>query len=349
MSPLHDACRDGDTERVRQLLDEKGAAIDAPPLGVPLASVGAGRDSPRSAACRVKTPVLCCRAVNRGAASACGAEETERLADFRPVQPGSPRVHMQLVLAALLLALDVAASWLPTAPALRPRHDTRTHRAASATRRAASITAAAGGGARLVYCDGLSKSYDGQRFQFRDISLGVATGQRVGLIGVNGVGKSTLMKCLAGIEQHDAGRSALSLCLCPCLRLSLRLSSRPHAVASAQAFASASASASASTSASASASASAPASASASASASAVSFALTFAPLTACSVGFEGRPHVLYVEQEPARGQDLEGGAEWTVADALTEPMAAGESASTPGATETAAALRAVRPPWSWR
>ena len=52
-------------------------------------------------------------------------------------------------------------------------------------------------------------------------------------------------------------------------------------------------------------------------------------------------------EQEPARGQDLEGGAEWTVADALTEPMAAGESASTPGATETAAALRAVRPPWS--
>lgn len=71
--------------------------------------------------------------------------------------------------------------------------------------------------------------------------------------------------------------------------------------------------------------------------------AVTFA-LAACSVGFEGRPHVLYVEQEPARGQDLEGGAEWTVADALTEPMAAGESASTPGATETAAALRAVRP-----
>ena len=27
MSPLHDACRDGDTERVRQLLDE-GAPVD---------------------------------------------------------------------------------------------------------------------------------------------------------------------------------------------------------------------------------------------------------------------------------------------------------------------------------
>ena len=85
---------------------------------------------------------------------------------------------MQLVLAALLLTLDIAASWVPTAPALRPRHDAHTRRAASTTRRAASISAAVAGGARLVYCEGLSKSYDGQRFQFRDISLGVATGQR---------------------------------------------------------------------------------------------------------------------------------------------------------------------------
>ena len=116
----------------------------------------------------------------------------------------------RFVLTALLLTLDIAASWVSTAPALRPRHDTHTRRAASTTRRAASITAAVGGGARLIYCEGLSKSYDGQRFQFRDISLGVATGQRVGLIGVNGVGKSTLMKCLAGLEQHDAGRSAVA-------------------------------------------------------------------------------------------------------------------------------------------
>ena len=66
------------------------------------------------------------------------------------------------------------------------------------------------------------------------------------------------------------------------------------------------------------------------------------------SKGLRGLPSsldVLYVEQEPARGQDLEGGAEWTVADALTEPMAAGESASTPGATETADAV-ALKPKW---
>ena len=103
-------------------------------------------------------------------------------------------------------------AWLPTRlPASRP------------VCRSSLITAAE----RLVYCDSLSKSYDGKRYQFRDISLGIASGQRVGLIGVNGVGKSTLMKCLAGLEDPDGG-----------------------------------------------------------------------------SVGCEGQPVILYVEQEPARGQD---------------------------------------------
>ena len=61
------------------------------------------------------------------------------------------------------------------------------------------------------------------------------------------------------------------------------------------------------------------------------------------TVEFEGRPVLLYVEQEPARGQDSLGGAQWTVADALTEPMVAGPSAATPVAAQTASALRAVR------
>ena len=65
------------------------------------------------------------------------------------------------------------------------------------------------------------------------------------------------------------------------------------------------------------------------------------------SVGFEGRPVLLYVEQEPARGQDSAAGAQWTVADALTEPMYAGPSASTPAAAKTAAALAAVRAYWA--
>ena len=58
---------------------------------------------------------------------------------------------------------------------------------------------------RLVYCNDLTKSYDGTRYQFRDISLSLTSNSRVGLIGINGVGKSTLMKCLAGLESPDAG------------------------------------------------------------------------------------------------------------------------------------------------
>ena len=50
------------------------------------------------------------------------------------------------------------------------------------------------GGPRLLYCDSLGKSYDGQRWQFRDLSFSISAGARLGLIGVNGVGKSTLMK-----------------------------------------------------------------------------------------------------------------------------------------------------------
>ena len=178
-----------------------------------------------------------------------------------------------LVHSVLVLLATTNASWLPAAPARgyvehvgSGNHLThvRVPRARPVFAAAAGPPVASSAGPRLVYCDGLSKSYDGKRYQFRDISLGIAAGQRAGLIGVNGVGKSTLMKCLAGIEYPDSG-----------------------------------------------------------------------------SVGFEGKPTVLYVEQEPV------GGADSTVADALTEPMAAGASATTPAAIETAAALAAVRAYWA--
>ena len=69
--------------------------------------------------------------------------------------------------------------------------------------RPASDTASVG--PRLLWTDGASKSYDGVRYQFRDISFTISSGARIALIGVNGVGKSTLMRCLAGIESLDAG------------------------------------------------------------------------------------------------------------------------------------------------
>ena len=41
---------------------------------------------------------------------------------------------------------------------------------------------------------------------FDHVSLGVDEGQKIGLIGVNGTGKSTFLKVVAGIEPADAGK-----------------------------------------------------------------------------------------------------------------------------------------------
>ena len=38
------------------------------------------------------------------------------------------------------------------------------------------------------------------------VSLVVAPGDRIGIVGPNGIGKSTLLRVLAGLEQPDAGR-----------------------------------------------------------------------------------------------------------------------------------------------
>lgn len=52
--------------------------------------------------------------------------------------------------------------------------------------------------------DGISKSF-GARRVLTDISATVGAGERVGLIGENGTGKSTLLRIVAGIEQADIG------------------------------------------------------------------------------------------------------------------------------------------------
>ena len=50
----------------------------------------------------------------------------------------------------------------------------------------------------------LSKSYDEKKL-FENITFGLDQGQKVALVGVNGTGKSTLMKVIAGIEVPDKG------------------------------------------------------------------------------------------------------------------------------------------------
>lgn len=52
--------------------------------------------------------------------------------------------------------------------------------------------------------EGLSKSFDEKKL-FEDITFGLDQGQKAALVGVNGTGKSTLLKVIAGTESPDKG------------------------------------------------------------------------------------------------------------------------------------------------
>ena len=59
----------------------------------------------------------------------------------------------------------------------------------------------------LVTIEHLSKSYT-ERLLFDDASFSINEGEKVGLLGINGTGKSTLLKILAGLEEPDEGSVA---------------------------------------------------------------------------------------------------------------------------------------------
>lgn len=56
----------------------------------------------------------------------------------------------------------------------------------------------------LVTIEHLTKSYT-ERLLFDDTSFSMNEGEKVGLIGINGTGKSTLLKIVAGLEEPDGG------------------------------------------------------------------------------------------------------------------------------------------------
>lgn len=56
----------------------------------------------------------------------------------------------------------------------------------------------------LLSCQNLSKSFGGRQL-FKEISLGIFKGDKLGIIGPNGSGKSTFLKILAGLEAPDTG------------------------------------------------------------------------------------------------------------------------------------------------
>lgn len=59
--------------------------------------------------------------------------------------------------------------------------------------------------ANLINCENISKSF-GLKTLLDGVSLGVQEGDRIGVVGLNGGGKSTLLKILAGVEPADSGR-----------------------------------------------------------------------------------------------------------------------------------------------
>ena len=56
----------------------------------------------------------------------------------------------------------------------------------------------------LMTLENISKSYS-EKTLLKDISLGINEGEKIGLIGVNGTGKSTLLKIIAGAEEAESG------------------------------------------------------------------------------------------------------------------------------------------------
>ena len=56
----------------------------------------------------------------------------------------------------------------------------------------------------LLTVEGLTKTF-GEKKVFEDITFGIDAGDKIGVIGINGTGKSTLLKIIAGAETADSG------------------------------------------------------------------------------------------------------------------------------------------------
>ncbi|WP_191272178.1 ABC-F family ATP-binding cassette domain-containing protein [Neobacillus kokaensis] len=58
---------------------------------------------------------------------------------------------------------------------------------------------------KMLTAENVTKTY-GEKQLFQEITFTIAEKERVGLIGVNGTGKSSLLKIVAGMDQPDAGK-----------------------------------------------------------------------------------------------------------------------------------------------
>ena len=70
----------------------------------------------------------------------------------------------------------------------------------------------------LLVLEHIHKDF-GSRLLLDDVSLGIQQGDKIGVVGINGTGKSTLLKIIAGLEEPDSGTvtkgNAVSLAYLP--------------------------------------------------------------------------------------------------------------------------------------
>lgn len=56
----------------------------------------------------------------------------------------------------------------------------------------------------LISIENLTKAYS-EKVLFKDINFGISDGDKIGFVGINGTGKTTFLKVIAGIEEGDKG------------------------------------------------------------------------------------------------------------------------------------------------
>lgn len=64
-------------------------------------------------------------------------------------------------------------------------------------------------GQTVMRLEGITKSYDGTRYILKPFSFEINKGDRIAIVGVNGAGKTTFSKILAGVERQTDGTKEL--------------------------------------------------------------------------------------------------------------------------------------------
>ena len=91
---------------------------------------------------------------------------------------------------------------------LKKMRDERSQRRERQGKANFAVETASRSGKIVVEVENLSKAYDGQQI-VKDFSTCIMRGDRIGLIGANGMGKSTLLKLLLGQTEPDEGRVSI--------------------------------------------------------------------------------------------------------------------------------------------